>query len=215
MQLHEFSGFYSYLYIYLNPRYRSHSLQSHSLPPPLLQPFQRPVQPEMLDAAALMKIYTTDLEDRVREGGAAFGRLDVLARRKSARVQVKQNQPCSTSLSHQPCSTPPGAGWVTSSTSGHSRQWLLTHRAHCGGSPLRPSAPGATQPRWLGSAPSPGPAPEARTGLTLTTEGTRTGSVSAAARSESAAGAEKPPPKQDEASAPEGAQDGAHKRLST
>ena len=164
-------------------------------PPPLVQAHQPfpSVQPEMLDAAAVLLGPLTDLEGSVREGGAAFGRLDVLARRKSARVFiVKQNQPCSTSLPRQPCSSP-GAGWLTSSASGYSRQWLLTHRGHCGGSPLRPSH---QEPRSApAAAPAPEPAPEARTGLTLTTGGTRAGSKGAAARSEGAAGAAKPPPK--------------------
>ena len=167
--------------------------RSRVQPPQLVvqahQPFQS-VQPEMLDAAAVLLGPLTDLEDRVREGGAAFGRLDVLARRKSARVLMKQNQACSTSLPRQPCSSP---GWLTSSVSGYSRQWLLTHRAHCGGSPLRPSL---QEPRSApAAAPEPEPAPEARTGLTLTTEGMRVGSEGAAARSEGAAGAAKPLPK--------------------
>ena len=121
--------------------------------PPHLSPDYTPVQvvPSVvvMDAAAAllgprmeMHATTKHLEGtRVREGGAAFGRLAELATRKSARVLVKQsqnqlveanhNQLCSTSLPRQPFSSRQPCSY--------SRQWLLTHRAHCGGSPLRPS----------------------------------------------------------------------------
>ena len=113
-----------------------------------MSPEHMPVQvvpsEAVMDAAAAllgsrmeMHATTKHLEGtRVREGGAAFGRLAELATRKSARVLVKQhqnqleeanqnqNQPCFTltSLPRQPFSSRQPCSY--------SRQWLLTHRAH-------------------------------------------------------------------------------------
>ena len=77
-------------------------------------------------------------EGRVREGGAAFGRLtELAARRNSAAVTTAPQEDLQSSPSSLPrrilvpaerCKPP------------YSREWLLAHRAHCGGSPLRPTA---------------------------------------------------------------------------
>ena len=125
--------------------------------PPHLSPDYTPVQvvPSVvvMDAAAAllgprmeMHATTKHLEGtRVREGGAAFGRLAELATRKSARVLVKQNQNQleeANQNQNQPCSTLtslPRQPFSSRQPCSYSRQWLLTHRAHCGGSPLRPS----------------------------------------------------------------------------
>ena len=123
-----------------------------------------------MDAAAAllgprmeMHATTKHLEGtRVREGGAAFGRLAELATRKSARVAVKQNQNQleeANQNQNQPCSTLtslPRQPFSERQPCSYSRQWLLTHRAHCGGSPLRPPsvAPRGVSNLWAPAAPT-------------------------------------------------------------
>ena len=78
------------------------------------------------------------LEHEVREGGAAFGCLAKLATRRGSPLRpVAPQEDLQSSLSSLPqrilvpaerCKPP------------YSREWLLAHRARCGGSPLRPTA---------------------------------------------------------------------------
>ena len=118
-------------------------------------PVQAPSSAAQWDAAGALlgprlEMHAYDLEGRVREDGAAFGRLTELAARKSARVSVPpqqnqnqdQDQP-SASLLRQPLSPLPHEvshhlvpGELCKPP--YSRQWLLAHRTRCGGSPLRP-----------------------------------------------------------------------------
>ena len=77
-------------------------------------------------------------EGRVREGGAAFGCLAELATRRGSPLrpvapQEDLQSPPSSLLRRvlvpaERCKPP------------YSREWLLAHRARCGGSPLRPTA---------------------------------------------------------------------------
>ena len=78
------------------------------------------------------------LEHEVREGGAAFGCLAKLATRRGSPLRpVAPQEDLQSSLSSLPqrilvpaerCKPP------------YSREWLLAHRARCGGFPLRPTA---------------------------------------------------------------------------
>ena len=170
--------------------------------PPQVSPEHMPVQvvpsEAVMDAAAAllgsrmeMHATTKHLEGtRVREGGAAFGRLAELATRKSARVLVKQNQNQleeANQNQNQPCSTLtslPRQPFSSRQPCSYSRQWLLTHRAHCGGSPLRPSQQEPrSEARTLRLPNHANHAPEARAAATNTT----------AVAKEGAAGSEKPP----------------------
>ena len=76
----------------------------------------------------------------MREGGAAFGCLAELATRRGSPLRpVAPQEDLQSPPSSLPrrilvpaehcCSKPP-----------YSREWLLSHRARCGGSPLRPTA---------------------------------------------------------------------------
>eukprot|EP00964_Phaeocystis_antarctica_P100022 scaffold65753_cov35-Phaeocystis_antarctica.AAC.1 len=76
----------------------------------------------------------------VREGGVAFGCLAELATRRGSPLRpVAPQEDLQSPPSSLPrrilvpaehcCSKPP-----------YSREWLLSHRARCGGSPLRPTA---------------------------------------------------------------------------
>ena len=95
-------------------------------------------------------------EGRVREGGAAFGRLtELAARRNSAAVTTAPQEDLQSSPSSLPrrsfvsaelCEPP------------YSREWLRAHRAHCGGSPLRPTAFAA---RVVPTHPQPASSPAA------------------------------------------------------
>ena len=76
-------------------------------------------------------------ESKVREGCAAFGCLAELATRRGSPLRPAAPQEALSSPSSLPrrsfvpaerCKPP------------YSREWLLAHRAHCGGSPLRPTA---------------------------------------------------------------------------
>ena len=77
-------------------------------------------------------------EGRVGEGGAAFGRLAELATRRGAAAVTTAPQ---EDLQSSPSSLP-RRSFVPAELCEppYSREWLRTHRAHCGGSPLRPTA---------------------------------------------------------------------------
>ena len=77
-----------------------------------------------------------DSEGEVRESGAAFGCLAELATRRGSplRPVPLQEVPSSTSSLPRRLDVP-----AESCQPPYSREWLLAHRAHCGGSPLRPT----------------------------------------------------------------------------
>ena len=78
-------------------------------------------------------------EGNVHEGEAAFGRLAELATRGGAAAMTTAPQEVLLQLSP---SSLPGRNFVPAERckSPNSREWLLAHRPHCGGSPLRPTA---------------------------------------------------------------------------
>ena len=91
-----------------------------------------------LQASGLLAYRLEHSEHEVREGGAAFGCLAELATRRGSPLRpVAPQEDLQSSPSSLPrrilvpaerCKPP------------YSREWLLAHRAHCGGSPLRPTA---------------------------------------------------------------------------
>ena len=80
-------------------------------------------------------------DGRVHEGSAAFGRLAELATRGGAAAMTTAPQEVLLQLSR---SSLPGRNFVPAERCKPpyttSREWLLAHRPHCGGSPLRPTA---------------------------------------------------------------------------
>ena len=93
---------------------------------------------------------------QVREGGAAFGRLAELATRGGAAAMSTAPQ---EALQLSPSSLPRRI-FVPAELSKppYSREWLRAHRAHCGGSLLRPTAFAA---RAVPTHPQPASAPAA------------------------------------------------------
>ena len=75
----------------------------------------------------------------MHEGEAAFGRLAELATREGAAAMTTAPQEVLLQLSP---SSLPGRNFVPAERCKppYSREWLLAHRPHCGGSPLRPTA---------------------------------------------------------------------------
>ena len=113
--------------------------------PPVAPPAQLPAIKEERRAEAF-ELQTSGLlahrlehEGRVREGGAAFGCLAKLATRRGS--PLRPVAPQEENLQSSPSSLPrrilvPGERCKPP----YSREWLLAHRARCGGSPLRPTA---------------------------------------------------------------------------
>ena len=111
--------------------------------PPMVPAAQLPIIKEERRPSAselqASKLLGFRLEHEVREAGAAFDCLAKLATRKGSplRPVAPQEENLQSSLSSLPwrilvpgerCKPP------------YSREWLLAHRARCGGSPLRPTA---------------------------------------------------------------------------
>ena len=78
-------------------------------------------------------------DGKVHEGSAAFGCLAELATRGGAAAMTTAPQEVLLQLSP---SSLPGRNFVPAERCKppYSREWLLAHRPHCGGSPLRPTA---------------------------------------------------------------------------
>ena len=91
------------------------------------------------------RLETHTCVDKVREGDAAFGCLaELAARRGSAAMTTAPQEDLQSATAATP--SPPSSLTRRIVVPGelckppYSREWLLAHRAHCGGSPLRPDA---------------------------------------------------------------------------
>ena len=120
--------------------------QPESLPraaPPVAPPVQLPMikeerRPSKVSKLQASRLLAYRLEHEVCEGGAAFGCLAELATRRGSPLRpVAPQEDLQSSPSSLPrrilvpaerCKPP------------YSHEWLLAHRARCGGSPLRPKA---------------------------------------------------------------------------
>ena len=120
------------------------------------QPASAPAAASMAHGAAKPLLKMNACEGRVREGGAAFGRLAELATRGGAAAMSTAPQ---EALQLSPSSLPRRI-FVPAELSKppYSREWLRAHRAHCGGSLLRPTAFAA---RAVPTHPQPASAPAA------------------------------------------------------
>ena len=110
--------------------------------PPVAPPAQLPMIKEERRPSAYelhaSRLLDCRLEHEVREGGAAFGCLAELATRRGSPLRPVAPQ---EDLPSPPSSLPRRILVSTERCKPpYSREWLLAHRARCGGSPLRPTA---------------------------------------------------------------------------
>ena len=115
------------------------ALQRSSLETPPVHVYLPMIREERRPPSALLGLGLEHSEHGVCEGSAAFGCLAELATRRGSPLRPAgapqedlQSSPSSLPrrilVPAERCKPP------------YSREWLLAHRAHCGGSPLRPTA---------------------------------------------------------------------------
>ena len=106
---------------------------------------QKPASGPLDEASLGCRLETHTCVGKVHEGDAAFGCLAELAARRGSAAMTTAPQ---EDLQSATAATPSSPSSLTRRIvvpgelckPPYSREWLLAHRAHCGGSPLRPDA---------------------------------------------------------------------------
>ena len=111
---------------------------AHPAQLPMIKEERRPSSASELQTSGLLG-YRLEHEGKVHECGAAFGCLAELATRRGSPLRAPQEDllspPLRPTAQQEEDESP-----IERCKPPYSREWLLAHRARCGGSPLRPTA---------------------------------------------------------------------------